>query len=371
MPDSDAPRLTVDELKARLDDIFYLDISTGRSYELLLDALSVLPRHKQDFALHWGKVAARTDIEIGYLVIELAPQALKRMTPPDAERWVIAALDGYDHKGMRAAVAALRDLDRSPKAGRALRLDAIEARLAHFAHALSARPLAIAASDAGAWTDTETLHLPAVVDHSQAFARYQALAALLWAQTRYGSFDAGLEQALAAQGDGERAAAWFALLETVRLSALLARELPGLRTVLKALEEELPARLAAARGVLERPQATAADSLACLPQLMPYAPPTDAPLAPVRARIALQLRSDRIARDKQVLRKAIAGAMAALGKRGGGDPSSELALDAAGGELRVDGEVVALPPEARDAAQALVRDLGAIPPECMTPAGPG
>ncbi|HEX8962608.1 MAG TPA: VWA domain-containing protein, partial [Rhodocyclaceae bacterium] len=48
-----------------------------------------------------------------------------------------------------------------------------------------------------------------------------------------------------------------------------------------------------------------------------------------------------------------------------------LAVEAGTGELRIDGELVALPPEARDAAQSLVQDLGEIPPECLSPAGPG
>jgi nitric oxide reductase NorD protein len=40
-------------------------------------------------------------------------------------------------------------------------------------------------------------------------------------------------------------------------------------------------------------------------------------------------------------------------------------------EFRIDGEVVALPPEAQAAAQSLVQDLGELPPEVLTPAGPG
>jgi nitric oxide reductase NorD protein len=372
VPADDAPRLTLDELKARLDDIFYLDISTGRSYERLLDALASLPRPKQDFALHWGKVAARTDIEVGSLVIELAPQALRTMAPADAERWVIGALDAYDHKGMRAAVAKLRDIEASIRPDTALRLDSIETRLTHFVHGLSARPLSLAPLDeGGAWTDSETLYLPATLDGPDPLARYQALAALLWAQTRYGSFDAGLEDALAASVDPERAAAWFALLESVRLAAHLLRELPGLRAGLGAALADLPAQLDAARTSLERPQATAADSLAWLPSLMEFAPPSQPPLGPVRARLALQLRDERVAQDKLILRKAIAGLMAALGKPASGESAAELALEAEGGELRVDGQVVALPPDAKAAAQSLVQDLGAIPPECLSPAGPG
>jgi nitric oxide reductase NorD protein len=367
----DALRLTLDELKARLDDIFYLDIATGRSYERLLDALSLIPRWKQEFALHWGKVAARTDIEVGYLVIELAPQALRTMAAAEAERWVIAALDAYDHKGMRAAVVSLREFAASARLAAVLRLESAEARLAHFAHGLSGRPLQIAVADGnGAWTDTETLYLPTSLAGADAGERYRALVALLWAQMRFGSFHPGLDAELAACGDAERAAAWFALLEALRLSAVLARELPGLRAGLDALLAEAPRELDAARGALARPQAGVADSLAWLPRLMETPPPPQALLAPVRAQLALQVRAERVAQEILVLRRAIAGLMAALGKPGSGETALDLALEASTGELRIDGEAVALPPDARSAAQSLMHDLGEIPPECLTPAGP-
>ena len=372
MPSSDAPsRLTLDELKARLDGIFYLDIVSGRSYERLLDALCLERRAVQDFALRWGEVAARTDPEIGYLVIQLTPQALKGMAATEAQRWVIAALDDYDRKGVRAAVATLRDIEGHARPPKALAFDSIEARLVRFVQGLSGRPLQIAAGDS-AWTDTTTLHLPAEIDAPDALGRYKALAALLWAQTRYGTFVADLEALLAATGNAERAAAWLALLEAQRLGARLKNELPGLGVALDALSAELPPELGASHAVLARPEATLADSLACLPRLMALAPPADAPLGGLRVAAVRRARAERVAADRLVLRKAIAGLMKSHGSQGPSN-ESELALEFEGQEpaLRIDGEILTLPPEGRAAAQSLIQDLGEIPPECLTPAGPG
>jgi len=370
-PDS---RLTLVELKARLDDIFYLDISTGRSYEPLLDALVLLPRSKQDFALHWGKVATSTNLELGYLVIELAPSALKTLTPALAERWVIAALDDYDRAGQRAAVERLCRVDAFAHASerRGVMLSDIELRLTRFVQGLSGRALRIAAGES-AWTDTATLHLPPEIDAENGLDRYKALSALLWAQTRYGTFRADLETQLAAHGDPVRAAAWLALLETQRLSFRLERELPGLATSLQSILSELPATLGNARTALAREDATVDDSLSWLPHLMNDAPPVAVPLGALRAAQALRIRAERVAQDKVVLRRAIAGMMAALGKAGAGDEDAALAVQISGieAELRIDGAVVALPPDGLAAAQSLIQDLGAIPPECMTPAGPG
>lgn len=372
MPSSEpSSRLTLDELKARLDEIFYLDIVGGRSYERLLDALALERREVQDFALHWGEVAVRTDLEVGYLVVQLAPQALKAMAPTLAERWVLTALDHYDREGVRAAVAALRDVAGHAQQRPAVGFERIESRLVRFVQGLSGRPLQVAAGDS-AWTDTETLYLPPTSSAADAIARYKALAALLWAQTRYGTFDAGLEAALAAIGDAERASAWLALLEAQRLAARLKRELPGLAGPLLALLAELPAELGASQALLSADGATLADSLGCLPRLMHLPAPPNAPLGSLRVALALRVRAERVAADRLVLRKAIAGLMESHGRKGP-DGVSEVALEFVGQEpaLSIDGEVVALPAEARAAAQSLVVDVGAVPPECLTPAGPG
>lgn len=376
MPSSDTSRLTLDALKARLDDIFYLDIVSGRSYERLIDGLALQARERQEFALRWGEAAARTDPELGYLVVQLAPQALRSMPAAQAERWVIAALDDYDGRGLRAAVTTLRNIDGFARPHTALAFDSIEARLARFVHGLSGRPLQLAAGDS-VWTDTATLYLPPAIDAPDAFARYKALAALLWAQTRHGTFAADLEAQLAASGDAARAAAWLALLEAVRLGARLRRDLPGLGDAIAALLATLPPELGAAGPLLADPAATVDDSLACLPRLMDLPPPVDALLGALRVPLALRLRAERIAADKRVLRKAIAVLVATRATRAARgadrpatDPVEAPTLNAAG-ELRLDGEVIGLPPQGRLAAQSLIHDLGEIPPECLTPAGPG
>ena len=79
MPSSEEVRLDGEELGERLDQIFSFDVSSGRSYEELTAAIASQPRSEQDFALHWALVAARTHLEIAYLVVLLAPQALRRL----------------------------------------------------------------------------------------------------------------------------------------------------------------------------------------------------------------------------------------------------------------------------------------------------
>jgi nitric oxide reductase NorD protein len=161
----------------------------------------------------------------------------------------------------------------------AVRLVRIEQRLEYFLRGLSGGSLELKAGDA-AWTDGSNVFLPRLIDEFAPAERnadlYLLKLALLWAQTRFGTFAVDLAPALAsraAHGDRERAAAWLACLENQRLEGCLARELPGLATRLAPFAAQLPDDLAAARTRLLAPQATVGDSLALLPFFLDRAPP--------------------------------------------------------------------------------------------------
>lgn len=372
-------RLNRDELLQRLDAIFCFDVSSGRSYDELNDALALLPRSRQDFALHWAMVAAQTHLEIGYLVVLLAPKALTQLSVPQAEAWVVAALDGFDRTGLRTAVLRLRDIDGFVRGttSQAVSLESIEGRLARFLQGLSGRALRVAAADT-AWTDTETVFLPPSLDLENleaGVARYKAMSALLWAQSRYGTFNTDLDSALADTADPASALAWLVLLEAIRLSARVARDLPGMRSSLASLTDGLPAELDSARDLLSMPSATVADSLAWLHRhssLLLRQPPSHPWLGELRPAAAMRMRSARVKRQSEVLRVSIGELVAALAGEGG-DPEWDVAVDPDELTVRVtvDGQDVTLPPEGQAAAQSLVQDLGEIPPELLTPAGPG
>jgi nitric oxide reductase NorD protein len=84
------------------------------------------------------------------------------------------------------------------------------------------------------------------------------------------------------------------------------------------------------------------------------------------------MRSARIQRQSEVLRLSITELVAALARQGG-KPEVAIAIDPEELVVRVtvDGQAVTLPPEGLAAAQSLIQDLGKIPPEFLTPAGPG
>ena len=143
-----------------------------------------------------------------------------------------------------------------------------------FAQGLSGRALRLA-SASQAYTDTETLYLPQRIargaTREENFFRYKAMIALLWAQTRYGTYNADLQAVCGTYADPQRALEILNALETVRLDARLARSLPGLARD--------AARLRTGRAVdrrcltLLKATATIDDSIALLSRVYD-APPT-------------------------------------------------------------------------------------------------
>lgn len=370
------------ELAEQLDRVLFASPS-HRSIERLAQTLEPLTRAQQDKVLHWASVAAKTYAEIGYLLASLAPRAFEVLDDEGFDAWVIAGLDRYDREGLRPAMEFLRDLEgfRAVRDGfGCVHFADVEPRLSRFVQGLSGRPLGLrgAGPSALAWTDTDTLFLPERlaerVDAADNRRVFKAMAAFLWAQTRYGTFNEDIDAAIADLPDRQCALSWLTALEAVRLDARIATDLPGLAREMAEVRGPWPEVLDKAQSLLTLPTATVGDSLRLLEELVALGGrPTLASffgtLDPAAAR---RVRAERIARDTKVLRNALAALKSGGGRKQGG----EAVLDVAPGEdgameVRVDGEVVALPPEAQAAVQSLVQDMGELSPEVLSPAGPG
>jgi nitric oxide reductase NorD protein len=336
-------KLFAHELEARLDELLLLSLRQ-RSAEEPAALLEALPRELQDRVLHWAGVAAQTSDDLGWLIASLAAVQAASLGP-QLDDWVRAGLDAYDRSGLAATRKVMTELAeahtlRARHSPQGIAFAAIEGRLSRFLHALDGRPLKLA-SGPRAWTDSETLWLPERLDvarDTEGNRRlYKAMAALLWAQTRFGSFNVDPEPELELWPDRERALAWFAVFEAMRLEACIAVELPGLAHEIAALRGPWPADLAVAAASLARPQATAADSLACMAEIRrvgagdtPIFPHVGA-MDPIAAR---RLRAARIARELAVVRRAL-NVIAAADTRAGAAENSDYPPLAAEGETQV------------------------------------
>ncbi|MBK9019652.1 MAG: hypothetical protein IPL72_06485 [Sulfuritalea sp.] len=376
-------KLFAHELEARLDELLLLTLRQ-RSAALPAAQLEALPRQQQERVLHWVGIAAQTSTELGWAI---AQRAGTRAAQPGfaLDDWARAGLEAHDAGGLAAAQARLDEYAAaapdSASAARGVTFAAVEGRLAGFLHALDGRPMQLRCGPR-TWTDGETLWLPESLDLAADAAGnrrlYTVIAALLWAQARFGTFNVDPEPELVQWADRDTALDWFSLFEGMRLEARLALDLPGLARDMAALRGPWPAELAPVAARLARPEASAADSLACMAELRRVGagdtahPPYRTTLDPLAAR---RLRAARIARDAGTLRRAL-NIMRAIDphSRGGASDSEYPPLAADGDSVPAElqsGDLQGLPPDARAAAQSLAQDLDGIPPELLRPAGPG
>ncbi|HMM53849.1 MAG TPA: nitric oxide reductase activation protein [Candidatus Desulfobacillus sp.] len=373
-------KLFADELRQRLDELLFASHS-HRSSKTLADGLEKLARAQQERVLHWTGVAAQSHAELGYHIAALSPQALSLLDEAGYEAWVLAALDLCDREGSLAAMALLRDVESFSATREAApataRLADLEQRLGRFLQGLSGRPLGLAAG-AVAHTDTQTVFLPgelAALSTAEENRRlYKATAALLWAQTRYGTFGSAVVDVgalLARWPDRERALRWFAALEAARLEAILGAELPGLAAEIARLRGPWPPAMEEAARRLGRADAGVADTIAVLDELMAgdAEPPPLPHAGAVDLEAALATRAARMRRETEVVRQALAAMKGVGGRKASGASAPLAGTDASKLEVSAAGEMSELPPDAQAAAQSLMQDLGELPPEALVPAG--
>ncbi|HUR27071.1 MAG TPA: nitric oxide reductase activation protein, partial [Planctomycetota bacterium] len=245
-----------------------------------------------------------------------------------------------------------------------------------FVQGLDGRALAVEQAPT-AYTDTERIYLPACMDRAQTrrenFLLYKAAAAMLWAQSRYGTFNADLEGELAGFDDPARALALLNALEIRRLDARIARELPGLARDIRALHAGDDADPRVAR--LAEDSATVNDSLALVRELYRDPPRLESPYATVlQPALAAAAREARIAREKAAFQAELARiAGQHHDEMGEHTPAFTLenpareSNEGSGFTLTLDGEPVAVPDEVAQLVASIEQDFGDVPADYLSP----
>lgn len=383
---------TAEEITARLDAYLETEFTFIRSEELVPALLALAPA-EQAFVLDWTRRIASTNTEIAHQFVRRAAQALAGQEPRVIEAWALHAMDVYDRAGLRAALEVIQDVDRfvqhSHVRAAGVLFDDVSGVLLHFVHGLSGRTLKLALGDS-AWTDSETLYLPALLaplaDSEGNFRLYKALAVMQWAQIHYGTLRTALAADFTVWPDAARALQVFTVLETLRLQACITRALPGLGRELQQLAQALqlaplPPSWQVVVPSLQTQRAQATDSLSLLPQLY------DAPLPTPRAgQVELRLEAvatcmqARIEREKILFRVRLAQLLEEQRQKApAGEPLRpglrELKESEQPQERRVEltlNEAPVVPPEAvTKLMTSIMLDLGEIPDEYLVPAGPG
>jgi len=359
------------------------------------EKLAALAEADQDFVLDWVKRVASSNLEVAWQFARRAPALIGRMDRRLMEAWVVGACDTYDREGLRQALQVLEEADhygeRRLEMTAGVLFEDLAGVLGNFVHGWSGRRLRMEQGES-LYTDTEKIVLPGVIARfpvvADNFKLAKAAVALLWAQTRFGGFRADLAAAVAGFPDPVRALAQLHGLETLRLSARIARELPGLHRDMERLKSQLGEGLPAGWETLARrlaePQADLEDSLALLdeavhlPDFKPWC--YQGEIKPAAVAAAFAARQEK---EKARLRVKLAELLEEHTRHQPGQPPGEERAaaeftaevnDEAGRmdmEITLDGAPIAPPEDVKALLSSIYLDFGEIPPEYLVPAGDG
>ena len=378
--------LTTAELDARLEAQLNPVLSSRRTAAPLAAALAPIARELQDYALHWTAIISRTNTELAYQFATAVPAALLAMDTPAAEAWIIEAMDTYDRAGLHQGTLVLQNFPAfaaRQRVSHTVQFAEVAPVLEKFICGLSGRHLKID-SAAVPWTDTETLYLPprisAGVDRAQNFLIYKIIATLLWAQTRFGTFNADLQLITQSYAEDQHALAWLNFLESLRLEAQISTLLPGLARDLAALSD-YEAHDDPRYAPLRMPQASVADSIALLAAVdLSAQPPQCAWSGALHPDAASRTRAARMAREKSALQSALA-ALLDDADQTADDPApedakarDEFGLNSETGangevefELTLGGKPMPPPRRVRELLQSILQDIDELPDDYFNP----
>lgn len=396
--------LDADQLEDMLEDILWAEASSKRGAAL---ALAALRRRQQEFALHWVRTLEKDNAACAYQFLIHADRALRALSLPDVERWIIQGMDVYDQSGLYAAVEVFRNVDQFLERARATQVGASLAEhvgvLERVVLGLSGRRLGLAAAET-IHTDTETLFLPALASRfgsrEDNFRFLKVAVAYLWAQTRFGTWRLGVIEALLGFDDTKQALRLFHTFETLRLDARIARELPGIHRDMQHLnalagQRTCPPHWEIWRERLCRAGDQAQDSLALVAEVMAAPPPLPEPLCYqgelypervegiLRARLEdekaglrsllVRYRKDLESEQPVSERKATSGKVGGQAetpfmarKREHAEHPGEFEL-----EILFQNQPVSPPEDIKRLIGSIMLDLGELPPDYLVPAGDG
>ena len=359
------------------------------------EKLAALPLAEQDFILDWVKRVASSNLEVAWQFARRAPALIGRMDHRVMEAWVLGACDVYDRLGLRHCLTVMEEVDhfaeRQLEMSAGVLFDDVAGVLGNFVRGLSGRRLKMEQAKQ-IHTDTEKIFLPGMLARfptiADNFKLAKAMVALLWAQTRFGTFRVDLLAACADFPEPDRALRQLHALETLRLTACISRELPGLHRDMEYLKqtlgEGLPVGWQALASRLGLPEADIQDSLTLLGDayvLADFSPWCyQGELRPDAVAAAFAARQEK---EKARLRVKLAELMAEHERHKPRSPDAdeseakqfEAEINDEEGrmdmELTLDGMPLAPPDDVKQLMASVFLDFGEIPPEYLVPAGDG
>ena len=400
--------LSYEAIELTLDEYLAPALSTRRTVAQPARGLTTLTLAQQRFALHWTDVIRKSNAEMAYQFVHRVPLALKLMDLDGTRQWLLHAMDIYDQEGLYPGSAAFDNIDSFAREYQlshvTVTLEQIRAILATIICGLAGRNLKIEAGKR-VFTDTETLYLPATINHfnerEKNYQLYKVMAVHLWAQTWFGTFKrptldsphlsqlinqiSGADSGKAS--DHARALKLFNRLETIRLNACLQRTLPGLGREMMQLHPPTPPDDATWQKIittLEAPQATVAETLAATTQIYNLQLPLpeeflyqgglnlNAAELAIEQRIELEKSQLQTALTEQLESTPSERTESEQNQANSADNELDLAINQDGTmQLTRDGEALSMPPDISNLLSSMLQDFDNIPAEWLVAAGDG
>lgn len=273
------------ELQARLELLIDPSLKYHRGIHDTALFLSKYNLVEQNRFLAAVERIAQHDTELAYRFCRSAAPAISGLPDEAWQAWIAHILQTHAVEGRQAAVGLAGDFStyrsQLTDSASAVSYAEIAGIMESFIQALSGHPLKLDTGESRT-TDMQTLYFPESIDRftdrDDNFRLYKACAVHQWAQSRFGTWDIEPEPLVRSYPDRERALRLFHRLETIRLDACIARELPGMARDMRRFrmpDKQLAADWRAAARSLAGPQTGAGDSIEWLQRLykLDYEPP--------------------------------------------------------------------------------------------------
>ena len=382
--------LSATAIKNRLDKCLEVEFSFYNT-DLLCDSLSKLNSEQRQFVIEQVECLASTNNEVAYRFANQAGKLLERLDQNTLRAWSLFATDCYDREGLRAALLVMDDINGFEKRKHEHDFGAVfeqrQTLLSTFLHGLYGRKLALKKDDQ-AWTDTETIYLPAIesrlASREDNFKLYKATAIYLWAQVHFNTFHQDLMKHLKTFENQPQAIKWFAVLEQIRLDACIQHEFPGLAREMADLKDQNndPRLDLSDFKILTTRQSTVLDTLDLIQSLKDRtAPKTCCYHGILNLEKTFAIKNKRIEREKAILKVRLAELIDEIQadkpkesrskklKLKKEKESSEAELTRF--ELTLEDKPIAPPDDVAALISSIMLDLSDIPDEYLHAAGDG
>ncbi len=261
------------ELQLRMELLVEPVLSAQRGVFEPAKNLAEFPKVDQDRFLSTVEQLCNTDIELGFNFCHLGHVGLQTLDESQWDDWISKLLKNHQENGLNSAIEQLHKVKEYvasiSHAPASVSINDISRILESFVIGLSGRRLNIEISDQH-FCDTESIRLPEFIstynNQDENFTLYKAMTVHQWAQTWFGTWRMNVDALVKTFKDSERAQSIFHKLETIRLDACIARELPGVARVMKNISgtlntDSLSKNWKRAHEVLQQKDATVKDTM--------------------------------------------------------------------------------------------------------------